>query len=862
MNLRKILKLIKHPIMYFIDANRNRKLKKGKIWEPAWRIGKYKSNRKYSIISAVYNVEKYIEDFIYSVEYQTCKVSELILVDDGSTDGTSLKIENLINKFNNIIYIRKENGGQSTARNKGLDIASGDYVTFIDPDDFIDSKYIENIDKCINRTNADIVNARIIIYREKDKKYTDNHFLKRMFSFGERQFNSNEIPEDVVINNVARTFYRLSVIGKNNLRFNERIREFEDGQFAVEFIEDNKCKIAICPAAKYYNRRRSDESSTMQNSWKGKAAFTDVFTYGYLFVFGKYFCKTPFPRYVQKTLFAQLVWHILRFLNNPVPLDILTKWEFEEYLKNLRVILSKIDNDIIENYEYNRLNYQTKVGILSYFKNELPSCNNAYVEKINANTGEMVVTYIETKENKRKFEVNVDGNDLDVCVKKIQLFHLFGEIIYRKIYIKFKTNKTGLCFVRVNNRRTKIRVNNKWEYERFRLEDIFDNRYSNSLSIWQRIPFFSKNYKDCWLISDRIDVADDNGEHLYRYLKNEGKIDNKYFVISKTSKDWGRLRNEGFRLIPYGSLRHCVAKYNCKYIISSQCDSRQLNIFSKRNGLSKWKFVFLQHGVTKDDISNWINKYDIDLMVTATQQEWESIVGESEYKFSKDEVKLTGFPRYDLLLKNEKVILDKTKTIVIMPTWRKYLVGGLEKQISDGRLVNDNFENSDFFKAWSDLLNDEKLVEICERNCIKIIFWPHVNMIDGIRYFNFPSCVKVLTCRTEHIQNVFKKADVFVTDYSSTAFDVALLKKPVIYYQFDKDIQFSGCHTYKLGYYSYEDDGFGPILTTKDDVIKYIEFLLQRDFLIDDKYLCRINKTFRYFDLNNCKRVVDEINKI
>ena len=137
---RKLKKLVFHPINYFIDAHKNRRLRLGDIWLPVWQINSYKSSIKYTVISAVYNVEKYIVQYITSLENQTLVPSEIILVDDGSTDNTKAEIIALQNKFANIQYVYKENGGQSSARNVGLSMASGDYVTFIDPDDFVEKQ--------------------------------------------------------------------------------------------------------------------------------------------------------------------------------------------------------------------------------------------------------------------------------------------------------------------------------------------------------------------------------------------------------------------------------------------------------------------------------------------------------------------------------------------------------------------------------------------------------------------------------------------------------------------------------------------------------------------------------------------------
>ena len=101
---------------------------------------------------------------------------------------------------------------------------------------------------------------------------------------------------------------------------------------------------------------------------------------------------------------------------------------------------------------------------------------------------------------------------------------------------------------------------------------------------------------------------------------------------------------------------------------------------------------------------------------------------------------------------------------------------------------------------------------------------------------------------------------MLITDYSSIHFDVATLKKPIIYYQFDKKEFFT--NHYKKGYFSYEDDGFGKVIEKYEELITEIIRILNKDCNIDKLYADRIENTFKYLDKNNCKRVLEEIIKL
>ena len=105
-----------------------------------------------SVIVPVYNVEEYVEKCVLSIINQTYKNLEIILVDDGSTDNSGKICDEIAIKDNRIKVIHKKNGGLSDARNVGIDIAKGDYLGFVDSDDYIDpdmySILLNNMNNC------------------------------------------------------------------------------------------------------------------------------------------------------------------------------------------------------------------------------------------------------------------------------------------------------------------------------------------------------------------------------------------------------------------------------------------------------------------------------------------------------------------------------------------------------------------------------------------------------------------------------------------------------------------------------------------------------------------------------------------
>lgn len=114
------------------------------------------NNIKISLIVPCYNIRKYLPRCIESILAQTYKNLEIILISDGSTDGTDEVIREYAKKDSRIIPIFKQNSGVSDTRNRGLDIATGDYIGFVDGDDYIEPEMYETLLKNAIENNADI----------------------------------------------------------------------------------------------------------------------------------------------------------------------------------------------------------------------------------------------------------------------------------------------------------------------------------------------------------------------------------------------------------------------------------------------------------------------------------------------------------------------------------------------------------------------------------------------------------------------------------------------------------------------------------------------------------------------------------
>lgn len=217
---------------------------------------------KVSVIVPVFNTEKYIEKCLNSLVNQTLKEIEIIIVNDGSTDRSLEIIEKFKNSDSRIIVINQQNAKQGSARNVGINIAKGEYIGFVDSDDWVDLNYFEKLYNSAKQNNSDLAlatNVRI-----------GNGKTKKRLTLKKEIFVQN-LQEKVDICNLYKDacptnkIYRLNFIKENNILFPEGIY-CEDKIFTTKAVFYAN-GIATTPNVYYYYYRNPD--STV-NSYKNK----------------------------------------------------------------------------------------------------------------------------------------------------------------------------------------------------------------------------------------------------------------------------------------------------------------------------------------------------------------------------------------------------------------------------------------------------------------------------------------------------------------------------------------------------------------------------------------------------------------
>ena len=225
-------------------------------------------SRKISIIIPVYNAEKYVSKCIDSLLNQTFQDFEIILVNDGSTDDSVKICREYAECDNRIILIDRENGGVCTARNAGLDVATGEMITFVDADDWMPENSLQLLYSEYKRTNADLVigdisfvnggkTSRIRVF---DKAFTTrdpswiNQYEIACIGYG---YNPNPGTKMNVtgLGSMGNKLYRRRIIEANQLRFDPyTMGIYEDNLFVLHYLELCDCISYISESVYFYRK--------------------------------------------------------------------------------------------------------------------------------------------------------------------------------------------------------------------------------------------------------------------------------------------------------------------------------------------------------------------------------------------------------------------------------------------------------------------------------------------------------------------------------------------------------------------------------------------------------------------------------
>lgn len=895
---------------------------------------------KISVVTAVYNVEDYLEEMIDSIIAQNIGFEniQLILVDDGSPDKSGDICDQYAKQYpDNIVVIHKENGGVSSARNEGLRHVRGEYVNFTDADDILEFNTLEVMYDYLkeNEKWIDLVAVKLKFFGTRNGDHPLNYRFGKKSRIADlhQEYNCIQL-------SISGTLIKKGCF--DNRKFDDSLAYAEDAQLVIDILLD-KMLYGLVRGASYLYRKRDTGDSAVDLGRNKPCYYVPYLERFTLYSLENAFNKKGYiPQFVQYTCMYDLQWRL-----NQYPLvkaGVLKEDEEQEYKNLIYKAIQYIDNKII--LEQKNIGNNYKMAILSMKEENkdrkevvwLPDDARVYIKEIPsapASSYSMIFEFADVfadeiilegharffpefsdiqivlkivddeckmgaeykaqlleREEKCTFcmdNVITQARGFRFCLKcdelseetELQLFLRYGdnEILCKNIVtgkffpVSTKLKNSYLCqngiiltcsegVLKLSKQVSRAAVK---RCERKLQKEIMSKKSKMLYRgvIARKIYHFVKKFKkkELWLISDRLTKADDNGEAFFTYMNTIGKDENidTYFVLEKSSEDYERLSKIG-KVVPFHSNKHKILSLLCDKVVSAQADDYVFNRFFDlsylyRDILHQQKFVFLQHGVIKDDLSRWLARANknISIFVTTTRMEYQSIL-DCAYHYDENQVKCTGLPRYDYLYDSSA---DKN-VITFMPTWRSYLAGNFDVE-TDSRNLKGGFEKSSYCQMYQQVFSNKRLYEAAEKYHYKFRLMLHPTMPrECVEYFDCNNGIEILD-RNIRYRELFADSKLIVTDYSSTVFDFAYLRKPVLYYQQDVEEFFSGNHTYDKGYFDYERDGFGEVEYSSEALVERIIEYMENDCKLKDVYRNRIEKTFPYNDKNNCRRVYEEI---
>lgn len=858
---KKLKKLIRDPKLFFNDMLSKRKLaiQKKNISEKNLNLIKKemvppKTRYTYEVVVVVNNKVINLPRCISSIYEQQNLDFEHINITILDLGATSEQIEYISSLADNV---RVYSANDELAYLSFISSLQLNYTLFLWGDDFLDMSFIQSTDKFLlsdpkkNRRGS-IICTSVLTANSNSEIGRNYNPITALYS---KLPADDVLPEQMVVESIYGCFFPSGVL--------KAIMRKQGGFYCLKFdgvgiffdifrsIPDTR-RLTISGKSKYLVHEENISHPFKENFWDESVLYTEYF----ILLCDKFHSNIAGSKKWQELLRRSFLYILLKYMKkglaNQSLLDNIDSAEKDAFINALKSSLELIGTNSINKFNV-ACAEQFKVGCLNFIEKGRVS-SAVDILQYDLDKDMFMLRYYTPSFMPEYFMM---GNmDLIPIVDKNISHNLFGQTFFIERVVWLSVTKeimSSQLSINLDGKNIKIRG--------------FDKKVVNSISpIAIKKQFntikpkfnFSSKYRNAWIFMDRDNQADDNAEHLYRYVLNTRPDIPAWFVLQKESHDWKRLSDEGFKLLAFGEPEHEKALESCSRVISSHAAQFATDYFKDKRMTWK-KFIFLQHGVIHNDQSalfkpDW-KKFDV--FVTSATDEYKSIVDEmTPYKFTPKEVVLTGLPRHDALLNSN---IEKEKIILVMPTWRPSLLG---KVISGTeRELLPDFVESEYARAWYNFLSNDRLKYAAEREGYKIIFFPHANIQPYLGEYVLPEHVTVLSHSSGSIQSLFLRASIMVTDYSSVAFEMAYLNKPVCYYQFDEDDFFNKGH-YNKGYFNYRDDGFGPVHTDSERIVDFVINTISNNCAMQSYYAVKANLFFPYRDGRCCERTISAIESI
>jgi len=838
-------------------------------------------------------VEQGVEVVLAAIDAQTWPRARIhvVLVDAGrSPEATEVAARWAGLNADRAEVVSHESSGPA-ARNEVLDRARAEdaWVSFPEAPDTFDPHYLAAVaEAAAAHPHAAAVVTRQRRWNPSTGRLLPVPLLDAAFEDGQTAVvHLRRQPEDSPTSS-RTTFVRLDDVRASGLRFDERLAAgFSDQALYLRLLAAQEDPVCAYVDVVYRFSERDDAAAGGRASFVHPARFTDVVEHGHLELLTSFGGAGAAPAFIQHAVLLDLGWYFRADEGLTGQMNAEMHHLQDRYHHLVSQVMRLIDPRLLDSIELARMPLDRYVALRYGYPgadwHEDPVILDARDPRQGLNR--LTFRYAGTAPAE---QVYVDGEPVDAHIAKTRTIVYAGRVLaYERILwvsnvgrLSLTLNGELVALSRIRAPRRRITWSPRAVADAFSARRSAEDTWAStprsllrrfvSPQTWQSWAVRAlaqsapvrRRYGGSWVLMDRVESGHDNAEHLFAHLQAQERSIRSWFAVEKGSKDWKRLKAQGFRhLLAYGSLKWMLVCLNATHVISSQAGPYVDNPQALRPvRRPSWRFIFLQHGVIATDLHRWLNRRRFDLFLTTTTDEYAAIAGDhSSYRFTPHEVTLTGLPRYDRLQRlDAQLAPERRHRILVLPTWREYLLDST----SDGngrRGLRDDFAETLYARSWFGLLKSEGLRRLADAHGASIAFMPHPNVQPYLEEFALPDHVETLTYADNDIQHVITSAKVVITDFSSIVFDAAYIGRPIVYYQFDQAEAFGGTHTVRQGYFSYEDDGFGPVAYEEQDVITALEKIATDGFVPSPEHRKRSEDAFPHRDDNSSARAVAAI---
>lgn len=878
----------------------------------------------FSVIIPVYNVEDYLEETINSIINQSIGFGhiQLILVNDGSLDASGDICKRYAEKYpDNILYLKQTNKGVSSARNRGLRLAEGKYITFFDSDDVWDLdafKHVEDLFSSSDVSLYDVVSCRLVQFGAR----TDRHPL-------DYRYEASGVVDllkqpDFISPMIGNCFFRHEAIV--SLEFDESTTYGEDTVFLTKVLL-KKCRYYCTNKAVYYYRKRLDGSSLSQRMDVARILQGNDFCLQLQRLSSKKYNEVlPF---IQILCLYEVKWRLFSSVTNAFSQD-----NAEEYRVGMHALLQNIEDCYI--YKDRNITVPKVVYLLKskygndFFKKVQWVKGRAYYQGVRVyspyGAQRFYITNLDVVDQQLHIIGTTDvqlldlpfelimrdkkGEDYPVKLsefspkdisdivgdkvmsgmrfetfipvsegmrltpvlrlmnseKEIYLhpgFGLFGKLTHKRRNSYSVFGKWIFKFInreiRVYKYKRTIHIASELRYDRSIFREVKTKGFTIVGLRWLSFIFGVFKRKPIWIINDRDDKAGDNGENLFKYIKSSKKRSDSVSVYFALRKTSGDFS----RIRKVGkTLQPYSLKYNVFFlladaIISPHSDSMILNPFRVQGTY----YADIMH-YDYICLSHGTLQGDLSRQLNVTKINARLFIVSSMMEFNALTSSEYGYSEREVKVAGmaRYDAFDPNHwipKILFLPTWRVNIAGKIIPGTRLREYVPD-FKDTEYCRFYNELINDKRLLSVMKKHGYRGEFYVHPSFEKQCDDFYGNEVISVGKTLANY-EKVLDESALLVTDYSGIAFDFAYQRKPIVYCHFD-DL-FNGSHSYKTSYFDYSQHGFGPIAQTVDDAVNYIATYIECNCQESEKYKLRADEFYAFSDRKNSQRVFEELAK-